>query len=252
MARKYNLQRKRFQNANRWKFRRSLKKEKNKMNSEMFKLLNETTADVEGTTENQNQQSSAEERRGLHTKLRMWALKYNVQTSCMRDLLQMLRNIGVPFLPKDPRTLLHTPKQINVENIANGKFWYSGIANKLRQKYQSTDKSATIELNFHVDGLQLFQSSSKQFWPILGQIHGKNSDPFVVAVWLGISKPSCVNEYLAKFVDEMNDLTSNGIEISGVQHRVKLRAIIGDTPARCFLKGIKIYTSADITDIMYE
>lgn len=62
-------------------------------------------------------------------------------------------------------------------------------------------------------------------------------DPFVVAVWLGESKPSCVNEYLAKFVAEMNHLTTVGIEMNGFKHSCRVRAIIADTPARCFLKG---------------
>lgn len=76
-------------------------------------------------------------------------------------------------------------------------------------------------------------------------------EPFVVAVWLGDSKPSCVNEYLLKFVDEMNGLIVNGIEINGIRHCVKIRAIIADTPARCFLKGANIYSSADTNNFEY-
>lgn len=53
-----------------------------------------------------------------------------------------------------------------------------------------------------------------------------------------------MNEYLTKFVKEMNDLTENGIKINGIQHCVKLRAIIADTPARSFLKGT--------TDFIYD
>lgn len=59
-------------------------------------------------------------------------------------------------------------------------------------------------------------------------------EPFVVAVWFGEAKPSCVNEYLSKFVIEMNHLTENGIQLNGFQLSVKIRAIIADTPARCF------------------
>lgn len=38
----------------------------------------------------------------------------------------------------------------------------------------------------------------------------------------------------------MNELRSNGIEFNGLHHCVKLRAIIADTPARCFLKGMAV------------
>lgn len=66
-------------------------------------------------------------------------------------------------------------------------------------------------------------------------------DPFVVAVWFGDSKPSCINEYLAKFVNELNHLTEHGMEINGFQLSIKIRSIIADTPARCFLKGKYYY-----------
>lgn len=62
-------------------------------------------------------------------------------------------------------------------------------------------------------------------------------DPFVVAVWVGHSKPICVNKYLAKFVEELNNLTEHGIEINNFHLSVAIRAIIADTPARSFLKG---------------
>lgn len=68
-------------------------------------------------------------------------------------------------------------------------------------------------------------------------------DPFVVAVWFGDSKPSCVNEYLTKFVQELNGLAEHGMEINGFQLSVRIRSIIADTPARSFLKGE--YFSAD-------
>lgn len=65
-------------------------------------------------------------------------------------------------------------------------------------------------------------------------------DPFVVAVWFGNSKPSCVNDYLSKFVEELNHLIEHGMCVNGYKLIVKIRSIIADTPARCFLKGTSI------------
>lgn len=63
----------------------------------------------------------------FHDNMREWALKYNVRTYCLRDLLKILTEIGVPFLPKDPTTFLRTPKLVAVEKIANGDLWYAGL-----------------------------------------------------------------------------------------------------------------------------
>lgn len=64
--------------------------------------------------------------------------------------------------------------------------------------------------------------------------------PFVVCLWYGHGKPSCINEFLSDFVDEINSLMENGIEINGFKLHIKTRCILGDTPARCLLKGISV------------
>lgn len=61
--------------------------------------------------------------------------------------------------------------------------------------------------------------------------------PFVVGVWYGDGKPSCVNEYLSQSVVELNDITEHGIEINGFMLRINIRCILGDTPAQSFTKG---------------
>lgn len=171
---KDSIKRKRFRKARNSKFKRAFARERNKISVEISELIHESKVLVEKINQNQceNDNSIVKQTNGFHTKLRNWALKHNVKTSCIRDLLKILNSIGVPFLPKDPRTFLCTPKIVEVENIANGQFWYSGIATKLHKMLQAAEDSMELELNFHVDGVQLFNSSSKQFWPILGQIHG--------------------------------------------------------------------------------
>lgn len=65
-----------------------------------------------------------------------------------------------------------------------------------------------------------------------------NIKPFVVAIWCGEGKPTCVNEYIAQFVDELNALVLNGILINENHINVLIRCFICDTPARAFLKGV--------------
>lgn len=61
--------------------------------------------------------------------------------------------------------------------------------------------------------------------------------PMVIAIWSGLSKPNDVNEYLRRFVNELNEILEHGISINNKQIVVSLRCFVCDTPARSFLKG---------------
>lgn len=63
--------------------------------------------------------------------------------------------------------------------------------------------------------------------------------PFVVAVYLGTTKPHNVNEYLATFIKEVNTLLSEGIIIDGKMLSVHIKCFICDRPARSYIKCIK-------------
>lgn len=169
MTKNVKIQKKRFYNANRKRMQRRIDKEKIKSNERIFKVKNNSSFD----SLNENQTYTENESTDIfHDKLKKWALQYNVRAYCLGDLLKMLTEVGIPFLPDDPATFLATPKSIEIENIANGQFWYSGVTKKLTDIFQTIDQNMEVKLNFHVDGLQLFKSSNKQFWPILAQIHG--------------------------------------------------------------------------------
>jgi hypothetical protein len=63
--------------------------------------------------------------------------------------------------------------------------------------------------------------------------------PFAVAIFSGDSKPFSVTAYLQQFIEELNNLTSNGFEYNGDIIPVKIKTILCDAPARAFLKCIK-------------
>lgn len=173
MAKTNNTRKKRFYNANRKRMQRIFYKEKDKINQSIFNVKNNIQSPPESLNVSNNIARDTEAGESIfHHELREWALKYNIRAYCLRDLLKMLTKVGIPFLSKDPSTFLRTPKSIDIENIANGQFWYNGITDHLARTFKTMDTHRDVELNFHVDGLQLFNSSSKQFWPILAQIHG--------------------------------------------------------------------------------
>ncbi|XP_061500456.1 uncharacterized protein LOC133391311 [Anopheles gambiae] len=103
-----------------------------------------------------------------------------------------------------------------------------------------------MKLDFSMDGLPLHKSGLTQFWPILMRVHGMPKTPvMVVAIYCGECKPDSVEEYLREFVTEFNELQIKGLFINGKKIKVLPRAIIADSPARAFLKGVVCFNAAE-------
>jgi len=81
----------------------------------------------------------------------------------------MFRNIGVN-VPKDIRTILHTPTLHPIIDIQNGKYLHLGFSNMiepyLKKLIKIIPNNIILKLSFNIDGLPLARSSKTQFWPI--------------------------------------------------------------------------------------
>lgn len=106
-------------------------------------------------------------------KLRYWAINHNVTRRSVNELLKILKDIGLGWLPKDSRTMCRTPRSTIITEIAGGKYWYNGIENNLRSICSNIKFETTLKLNFNVDGIPLMKSSATQFWPILANINSR-------------------------------------------------------------------------------
>lgn len=80
---------------------------------------------------------------------------------------------GLSGLPNDYRALLNTPRSVKITSVGDGDFWYNGIEKNLRSVFSNLNKDMSIALTFNVDGLPLFKSSQRSFWPILASVHSK-------------------------------------------------------------------------------
>lgn len=109
----------------------------------------------------------------LKDSLRTWAIEKNIRQRAITDLLKILRSAGLRNLPKDSRSLLDTPRKVEIVNRANGKYWHNGLINCLTQTFSHLSSNLSVELNFNIDGLPLFKSSPLAFWPILVNVHGR-------------------------------------------------------------------------------
>ncbi|XP_049703545.2 uncharacterized protein LOC110377675 [Helicoverpa armigera] len=173
-------------------------------------------------------------------KLRAWSIEKNITQTAIKDLLLILNDRFGMILPKDPRTLLQTPKNILIKKLDDdGEYWHNGISEPLKcilRKFSNLPN--TIYLNFNIDGLPIHNSSKKEFWPILANIHQVDANPFVIGVYFGIGKPKSLKLYLEDFVNETKCILQEGIQIEDKKISVKIRCFICDSPARAFIKGV--------------
>jgi hypothetical protein len=101
-----------------------------------------------------------------------------------------------------------------------------------------------ISLKIGIDGLPISKSSNLQFWPILGKVdQSLTNNVFVISLFYGASKPQCLESFLQPFVEEMEDLESNGILFNGIIYTIRISRIIADAPARSFIKGVKSHNA---------
>lgn len=106
----------------------------------------------------------------LKRDLRQWSATHAITHIALKDLFQIINNFQPGTLPKDPRTLLQSPRTIEIKKIGNGEYWHHGLKNNLTRYFQhlTENKIVTIDVNF--DGLPTYKSSKVEFWPILIKI----------------------------------------------------------------------------------
>lgn len=182
---------------------------------------------------------------GLGVQLASWAVQFGITLTALGSLLSILR-VPFPNLPRDPRTLLKTPRNENVKDIEGGQYFHFGIVASLTKILTNMsckfgEGVASLYLQVNIDGLPLFKSSSIQFWPILCRVcQPFLSEPVIVGLYCGVKKPTNLDEYLKDFIDEMLLLQSSPVHLEGVgSANILLSCFVCDAPARAFLKQIK-------------
>ncbi|XP_011688337.1 PREDICTED: uncharacterized protein LOC105450269 [Wasmannia auropunctata] len=142
---------------------------------------------------------------------------------------------------------MKTPRNISSQIIEmnDGKYIHFGFAESLRHSIKMHFQTYPVELkvNINIDGLPISKSSGSQFWPILGAIVADfYSEPFVIGIYHGNTKPKDADVFLKSFVEEAKCILDNGLNINKMIIRIKLNAIICDAPAKSFICGIKGHT----------
>jgi len=180
----------------------------------------------------------------LKEQLAEWAVKFNISQVSLKNLLEILK----PYckdLPRDPRSLLSTPREYTIKSIGNGSYYHFGIKEHIVKAIQGgyTAQNSEVFISINIDGLPLYKSSKTQVWPILGMINDattlSNFDPFTIGVFCGVSKPDNIDAFLEDFVGEMKLLYQNGVQVDEKTFVVKIKCFVCDAPARAYLKQTK-------------
>lgn len=183
--------------------------------------------------------------------LARWACQNNVTHTALSQLLNKLKthNCCSCFvdMPSDARTLLSTPRTLDILTVPPGKYVHIGIStclnNLLLSAHDISAIPSCVKLMFFVDGLPLTKSSASQLWPILGKAENiPNSGVFVIGCYHGDTKPDCADVFLSPFVNELCDLLQDALRVKGKMFSLEVKAFICDAPARAFVLGVKTHS----------
>lgn len=177
----------------------------------------------------------------LLSLIREWAVKHNITRQAVSDLLDILKPYHAE-LPRSYKTLLRTPRNLEICEVAGGQFLYLGLKSSLTSIINSLENKGeelTIDLTLNSDGAPIFSNSREIgcIWPLLCYSHTLQSSIFPIAIFCGRSKPDNFNEILKDFVNEFLELRENFI-VDGVRINLYIRAFILDAPAKSAICGI--------------
>lgn len=176
--------------------------------------------------------------------IRKRAVEFNIPLIALNSLLCIFKSHKCfNSLPKDSRTLMHTITAIDHSRLhifEPGTYYHFGITNGLLQNIQkSQSDGGHINIVVGVDGLPLFKSSPKQFWPILAYLRPDSDKVFPIGIYCGQEKPGSCNIFLNKFIEEAKALVENGLNIDNKLYKVSFNTFVCDAPAKSFLHNIK-------------
>ncbi|CAG9822220.1 unnamed protein product [Phaedon cochleariae] len=111
-------------------------------------------------------------------------------------------------LPRDARTFLATPKFTVTRKVDPGEYYHFGLQKSIEDLFKRISRapSSPIEIGINIDGLPIAESSSSQFYPILGL---ESKDVFLIGLYHGYEKPKICDEFLSDFIEEAIKLTNN-------------------------------------------
>lgn len=186
----------------------------------------------------------------FQTSLRNFFGRTKISRLDKRTLLELFRLAGVKDLPKDPRTLMKTPRSIDVHDVPNTEgttYYFFGVETHLVRALDGMVRKLgddeSVKITLGIDGVMFFDSSQETAWPVLICLENDESRYriFPACCTMG-SKPACV-DYVNETVDEIQRICDNGFLYNNTIRRLEVVAIICDAPARAYMKSVMNHNS---------
>lgn len=195
----------------------------------------------------------------LHEDLFYFCVISNLSRALTQRLLDILNKHGIQ-VPKTfhlfnkiqkNKTQAVKENQPNKVGASAGDVAYLSIEENLHFLFENgvldlnctSGNTITVDASVNIDGLPLFRSSPLTLWPVLIDFNNTRF-PLPVALHCGNGKPD-FNEYLKKFVMEVEHLRTEGMMHGDTRIFLKRVIYVFDAPARSSIMSIKGHTSTD-------
>jgi len=186
----------------------------------------------------------------ISDKLRDWIIHFKISHNAANSLLTVLQSEGMK-VPKDVRTLMHTPKTKEMVNISNGSYIHLGLRDMLLPLLEINDfnkhtSDNILRIGINIDGLPIAKSSKSQLWPILISILNFKELPnnvLPIGIFHGFKKPHSIEEFLDPFIVDTLEVLRNGLNVNGTLISVNISNIVCDAPAKSFLLNVKYFNA---------
>ena len=189
----------------------------------------------------------------LDVGIALLSIKYGWSHKSVSDLLALLTSNGVRNLPKDPRTILKTPRHVEVRLYRGDRhqqYYHFGMQECLEDIFrvwpQNVQEGVVLNLQINIDGTAVNKSTGFSFWPILGILRHESyeSAVFCIGTYHGRHpKADTITDYLKDFVEEYQEHAATGYLVHGRRLHVKLSSIICDAPAMAYVKVTKNFNA---------
>lgn len=192
---------------------------------------------------------SIQEAKSLNSRLASWAVDCGLPHIHLRSLLGVLRSEGID-LPKDPRTLLQTPRSNNLIQLKYGTYNHYGIERGLRQtRDPSIVYPSVLNVVMNIDDVPINKTTSMT---VISGCLENSTRVFLIGAFLPnkeamkelkLYKNSLDYDDFLKFpVDEFIDLYFDGIELDGKQYTVMFDFLSSDAVAKSKILKVKAHT----------
>lgn len=134
--------------------------------------------DVENHSDKQSESENNDPPKLLKQQLATWAIIHSVPHNALSELLKILQEHVSEKVPLCSKTLLQTPRKLNVHHIPGGKYFYFGlkaylhkiVQNNLVNNFKFPKQQETnnfLSLSLSTDGVPICKSTNLSMWPIL-------------------------------------------------------------------------------------